>query len=169
MNLLILLLIAVSFTLGYRVKTYIGGIGDSKWIDSVTGLPNRADFERAIAVGLKTRSKLGLIIIDLDNFKSVNDTQGHLVGDSILRAAASQMLQYTADRGTLFRWGGDEFVLLVPNGEERLDDLCRDIKNDFAAADFELTCSTGHASQLAGDTPATFFQRADQSLYLNKS
>ena len=85
MELQITLLIASSMLLGYMVKSRWGLNNKPLWVDQITGLPNRADFERSVEIGLRSSRNIGLIIIDLDDFKSVNDHQGHLAGDRLLR------------------------------------------------------------------------------------
>jgi diguanylate cyclase (GGDEF)-like protein len=87
--------------------------------DSLTGLPNRAMFndnlQQAIARASRSRMLLGLFFIDLDNFKQVNDTQGHPFGDNVLREAVRRFSGLVRDGDTLARFGGDEFVLLAEN------------------------------------------------------
>jgi len=169
MELQLLLLIAASFALGYLVKGRWGQPRAAIRNDHITGLPSRADFEHRLTLGLKTRGELGLIIIDLDDFKAVNDQQGHLAGDSLLQEAASTLLHTTSELGTLFRWGGDEFVLLITESPQDLGTLCNRIEERFEAANIGLSCSTGSAKQQTGDSAAAFFERADQDLYSNKA
>ncbi|MBA63514.1 MAG: hypothetical protein CMJ76_14245 [Planctomycetaceae bacterium] len=169
MKLHIALLIAASFLLGYLVKGRWGQRSGRGWKDHITGLPNRADFEQSAELGLTSGNKMALIIIDLDNFKIVNDQQGHLAGDNLLKEAANNLLQTTSDLGTLFRWGGDEFVLLMSECPQNLTAVCTQIEEQFDAADLGLSCSTGSAKQQKSDTAATFFERADLNLYSNKS
>jgi len=84
------------------------------YFDTLTGLPNRARFNEAIgqATG-RTRTGFGLLLIDIDHLKAVNDTMGHAVGDRLIEAVGSR-LAAVAPRGTAFRIGGDEFAVLVP-------------------------------------------------------
>ena len=169
MELQIALLIASSMLLGYLVKGRWGQNNKPIWTDQITGLPNRADFERSVEIGLRASRNIGLIIIDLDDFKSINDHQGHLAGDRLLRQAADILLEATGDQGTLFRWGGDEFVLLLPDATDTLDSICHSIEQRFQAAGLGLSCSTGSTYQQPNDTAITLFERADQNLYSNKS
>ena len=169
MELQITLLIASSMLLGYLVKGRWGQNNKPIWTDQITGLPNRADFERSVEIGLRSSRNIGLIIIDLDDFKSINDHQGHLAGDRLLRQAAEILRDATGDLGTIFRWGGDEFVLLLPDATDTLDSICHSIEQRFQAAGLELSCSTGSTYQQTNDTAITLFERADQNLYSNKS
>ena len=87
--------------------------------DTLTGLPNRAMFntnlQGAIARAARSETMLAVFFIDLDNFKQVNDTQGHPFGDSVLRESVRRFSGLVRDGDTLARFGGDEFVLLVEN------------------------------------------------------
>ncbi len=86
--------------------------------DALTGLANRRRFEmeleRNISFSKRTGQPLAVIMMDLDNFKIVNDTAGHLVGDNILRAVASTLRSRVRVTDLVVRWGGDEFCILVP-------------------------------------------------------
>jgi diguanylate cyclase (GGDEF)-like protein len=86
--------------------------------DSLTGLFNRRHFTEAaellLADALKTSSPMAVAIIDVDRFKDVNDTHGHLVGDSVLSEVAKAIRSCTRDNDLLARYGGDEFVIVLP-------------------------------------------------------
>lgn len=84
------------------------------YFDTLTGLPNRARFNEAIGQATRrTSSRFGLILIDIDHLKAVNDTMGHPVGDRLIEAVGARLAEVTPD-GTAFRIGGDEFAVLVP-------------------------------------------------------
>ena len=91
-------------------------------IDPLTGLFNRRQLNRLVGVELKRaarhREPLGVLIADLDRFKGVNDTHGHLVGDEVLQACAVEMARHTRATDILARYGGEEFVFLVPGDRE---------------------------------------------------
>lgn len=87
--------------------------------DALTGLPNRALFslhlDQAIVNARQAGSSLALMFIDLDRFKAVNDSRGHLVGDALLAEVASRLRAHLGDQVPLFRMGGDEFTAVLPD------------------------------------------------------
>ena len=87
--------------------------------DSLTGLPNRKLFSDrwrvALAQSQRNQQKAGIVMLDLDNFKSVNDTLGHDVGDLLLQAAADRLSSALRKGDTVARFGGDEYVLIIPD------------------------------------------------------
>ena len=102
--------------------------------DALTGLVNRADFERQLEAALKSArsADVGHVVcyLDLDRFKAVNDTSGHLAGDNLLREIASLLKEKVRDSDTVARLGGDEFALLLvgcplDKGQQIADDVCR--------------------------------------------
>ncbi len=89
--------------------------------DALTNLPNRnllqEHIQGAIEQSAASGSQLALLFIDLDKFKHINDTMGHPAGDSILQEVAGRFLSHIGRGHTLARWGGDEFVQLIPGGD----------------------------------------------------
>jgi len=87
-------------------------------VDALTGLANRRQFVRKreqLLSGTDTDGPIGLIMIDIDHFKRVNDNEGHLVGDAVLRIAARRLLTAIDSTQLLVRWGGEEFMALTPS------------------------------------------------------
>ncbi len=91
-------------------------------LDPLTGLGNRRAFDerldRAIDHARLHGQPLSVIVSDLDDFKEINDSYGHLNGDELLRSAAAAMLAAVRDNDACYRWGGDEFAVLLPNVEQ---------------------------------------------------
>lgn len=89
--------------------------------DSLTGLPNRKLFSDRLGIVLaqakRNKKKVGIVMLDLDNFKDVNDTLGHDVGDTLLKAVAERLSGTLRKSDTVARFGGDEFVLIFPDME----------------------------------------------------
>lgn len=146
--------------------------------DPLTGMGNRRAFDEALAAELararRARSTASIALLDIDGFKRLNDTFGHLEGDRLLRltAAAIDRALRGGDRG--FRWGGDEFVLLLPDtpfqgAEEALARIAAGVMASCSAPDGRaLTVSWG-ISELDGEvTPSELLAQADLSLMVHK-
>ena len=149
--------------------------------DVLTGLANRSLFEDRLAhdISLAKRSKepLAVLFIDLDEFKPINDTLGHRIGDEILISIAHRMQSVIRPSDTLARFGGDEFVLLLPNlaSEQEAEALAELILYEIGQAhrvatqELYLTASIG-ISLLSRDLdePARMLQEADMAMYKAK-
>lgn len=87
--------------------------------DGLTGLPNRTlfidRFEASIKTAKRTHERISVMFIDLDGFKEVNDTLGHLYGDELLKSIAEKLTHSVREMDTVARFGGDEFIILLPN------------------------------------------------------
>ncbi len=149
--------------------------------DSLTGLPNRRLFMELLQFGLaethRNQKKAGLLFLDLDRFKEINDTQGHEVGDQLLRTVAARLKAAIRDSDALARIGGDEFTIFLGGFEQREDitGIARKILNEFrekcvvAECDLSITISIG-ISVYPDDTEDidALFRYADSALYYAK-
>jgi len=149
--------------------------------DFLTGLVNRKRFERAIEDAIKDFHKknypFSIIFVDVDNFKKVNDTYGHLVGDIVLKEIASIFKFYLRANTVVGRIGGEEFCILLPGVEiedakniaERLRKIIenREIKLEDGTV-LKVTASFGVTQVKMGDTLKTILERADKALYKAK-
>lgn len=148
--------------------------------DPLTGLLNRRAFTtvlaNAIARAQSDGGPLALLILDIDHFKSINDTYGHLVGDKVLRFVARLLAQAVKGQDTLCRFGGEEFAILLPDttlsGALRVGETIRERLegSHLRLADSgqplgAITASIGVASYHPGESLDAFIQRADQALY----
>ncbi|MFM9012834.1 MAG: GGDEF domain-containing protein, partial [Gemmatimonadota bacterium] len=117
---------------------------------------------------------LSVILVDLDDFKRVNDTYGHNAGDDVLRGVARLLQQRGRLSDTVGRWGGEEFVLVCP-GTTLLEAhaLAESLRERIASRDFSgvgrRTASLGVATARPGETPDALLARADEALYEAKS
>jgi diguanylate cyclase (GGDEF)-like protein/PAS domain S-box-containing protein len=102
-------------------KKYEEKIQQMAFHDPLTGLPNRKLFSDRLGLVLaqakRNKKKVGIVMLDLDNFKDVNDTLGHVVGDILLKAVAERLSGTLRKSDTVARFGGDEFVLIFPDLE----------------------------------------------------
>jgi diguanylate cyclase (GGDEF)-like protein/PAS domain S-box-containing protein len=139
--------------------------------DALTGLPNRRFLHellpREMARARRNESPLCLAIIDIDHFKSYNDTHGHLAGDEVLRACAREWDGTLRGEDTLVRFGGEEFLVLLPDtdpeqGAEIVERLRRQTP-------MEQTCSAGLALWDRVESIDDLLRRADEALYLAKA
>jgi diguanylate cyclase (GGDEF)-like protein/hemerythrin-like metal-binding protein len=145
--------------------------------DMLTEVWNRAHFEKMIALEMERSNRLkqpvSLLVADIDNFKRVNDTHGHPVGDQLLRELVKVVQASTRATDMLFRWGGEEFtVLALATGHRAAFSLAERVRAHVAAHRFanvgHITLSIGVAEHLGVESPGVWFQRADQALYLAK-
>ncbi|WP_374481623.1 putative bifunctional diguanylate cyclase/phosphodiesterase [Zoogloea sp.] len=146
--------------------------------DTLTGLPNRSLWinraEQALAFARRNHTCVGVLFLDLDNFKKVNDTLGHPTGDRLLSAAATRLSECLRDEDVLARLGGDEFVVLLPQ-LTRADDAATVARKllDSLALPFdidgqELTVSTSIGIALAPDNGTdvdVLLKHADTAMY----
>ncbi len=145
--------------------------------DDLTGLPNRRKFTEVLKHSLlSTQSHVGLMVLDLDDFKLVNDLYGHLTGDAVLRLFARYLQKMTAQDEFFARLGGDEFAIICPNIRHE-DDLLARARKIEGLLDAQLkknlktrSCrpSIGCAIGAATDNPEDLFNRADLALYAAK-
>lgn len=145
--------------------------------DPLTGLFNRRKFNHELSLEIsrsqRYRTPLSLIIFDIDHFKAINDTYGHQAGDKVLTALAKFVSGRIHKTDVLARWGGEEFMLLVPGSRIYMAaQLAEDLRNamrEFASGDAGIaTSSFGVAEFEDGDTADSFISRADEALYRAK-
>lgn len=146
--------------------------------DSLTGLVNRGAFEVILSRDLRrchrSGTTLGVMLIDLDYFKQVNDSYGHAVGDRVLRRISGALSARIRPTDVLARYGGEEFVVLLrDSGAEDAHGAAERIRSDIQALDglpdgISLTASIGVAVSMPGESPDELLLRADEALYRSK-
>lgn len=147
--------------------------------DPMTRLANRRHIDRELSrlasLGRRRGDDLAVIVIDVDRFKSINDTHGHGVGDQVILAVADRLRGLFRTQDVIGRWGGDEFVVVLPaTGCEQAGKLAERLRDDFSsrpiattAGLLTVTVSVGVACG-SGVDPAGILQRADDALYVAK-
>lgn len=146
--------------------------------DVLTGLYNRRFLVEFLAgrkaLAIRMEIPLSVVLVDLDHFKDVNDTWGHQVGDAVLRELAQYLLAGIREADTAVRYGGEEFLLILPQANaENAARVTQRILDKVRTASFPglprpLTFSAGIAELCAGDTVEELVSRADRRLYLAK-
>jgi diguanylate cyclase (GGDEF)-like protein/PAS domain S-box-containing protein len=138
--------------------------------DALTGLPNRRALDdqlpREMARMLRGGSSLCLAIIDIDHFKTFNDTYGHLAGDRVLRECAGAWDSELRGEDTIVRFGGEEFLIVLPDCEPT--DAEEIIERLRGATPSGQTCSAGLAQWRPGESVDDLVARADDALYQAK-
>lgn len=138
--------------------------------DALTGLANRRALGAALEEALAEGRPCCLALLDIDHFKAVNDTHGHVAGDEVLVAVARALSQAADGEGVLARYGGEEFAWLLEGAIDPARTRCERMLRAAAAASqaMPVTVSIGLAAARAGDGLAAVMQRADRALYAAK-
>lgn len=148
--------------------------------DSLTEIPNKRaldmDLVRDCSLGDRHGDTFTLILCDLDHFKTINDTYGHVVGDHILKAMAKALREATRDGDSIFRFGGEEFAIVLPHtgshfGQriaDRIRTAVHEIRVACGATQVRVTASAGVATRRKGEMPDQWLARADDALYRAK-
>jgi len=151
--------------------------------DSLTGLSNRRSFSQAIDRELDRVARMGdvalLLMVDIDHFKIVNDTHGHIVGDEVIKQMAQRLLDCVRPMDTVARFGGEEFAVVLPNCSQTYSEVVAErIRHAVEDRPFHvgpglalsLTVSVGgaYAPQWIRSEAAIWIERADRQLYRAK-
>ena len=142
--------------------------------DPLTGLQSRLLGERMLHETLRQKTAAGVIMLDLDRFKAINDTHGHPVGDQVLQAVARGCKGYLRAGKSISRWGGEEFLVIVPDVDaaglqtvaERLRSVIAGLPTNASVG--QVTASFGTTLIRPGDDAETVLQRVDLALYSAK-
>lgn len=145
--------------------------------DPLTTLYNRGYFNHCLKNEMERSKRYGaalsLIIFDIDRFKQVNDTLGHIAGDSVLKELSFLCLAIIRESDILARWGGEEFIILAPENDKIAivpfaEKLRRLIEEHSFSVKTRVTCSFGVTQYIEEETKDDFIKRADQAMYKAK-
>ncbi len=158
-------------------------ISEEAMTDSLTGLVNRKGLTKAIEAAISSIGELTsspcILMIDIDNFKNINDTHGHLLGDNVIKVVGDTLNNQTKGKDTAARYGGEEFCVLLPEtdlqGAVKLAESIRQIVENTrikrAKSQEEIcriTVSIGVTRYRLKEPISDFFERADKALYRSK-
>ncbi|MDD2780763.1 diguanylate cyclase [Sulfuricurvum sp.] len=146
--------------------------------DPLTQIPNRLHFtmvyRHLISMARRAEKPLTILFFDIDHFKGVNDRYGHLIGDKVLKQVSKLVSQRIRKSDIVARWGGEEFILLLPDTEiEEATRVAQMLRKTIDEEDFEeaghITCSFGVATLESDEDGEHLLSRADELLYEAKS
>ena len=148
--------------------------GSKLKIDHLTNAISKDSFNEIIGFKIieskHTNSPLSMILFDIDHFKKINDTYGHLVGDTVLRELSEVVRANIRESEYFVRWGGEEFIILLPGtsleGAKMVaEKLRRAIETHHFSTVGKVTSSFGVSALRTNDTIKTFIERCDEALY----
>lgn len=165
----------------HALERQLGSLRQQAFRDPLTGLHNRRMLDQflpqAVRHCLAESRPLALLMIDVDSFKELNDTLGHAAGDQLLRSLGQIIHSTIRDCDAAFRWGGDEFVIVLPDGDtnaaravaERMRSLTAALTGTFKVRNRpHLSVGICTLADLSDPTPQNLLARADELLYVHK-
>ncbi|MFK3797721.1 diguanylate cyclase domain-containing protein [Pseudomonas sp. NPDC088444] len=173
-------MLLVLYLLHRVIRRFQVRIETQAMVDSLTGLPNRRGFDRiamnAIDDARRDHKALSAMLLDLDHFKRLNDTHGHLAGDEVLTGFADDVRRCLRESDIICRWGGEEFIILLKDtnssGARRVAEKIRLLAEQhtyvFTGTALQVTVSLGVTELHPDDTLQSLIARADQALYSAK-
>ncbi|HKY56286.1 MAG TPA: GGDEF domain-containing protein [Anaerolineales bacterium] len=165
-----------------ELKAVIAQANEVSHTDALTFLPNRrqimGDLQREVIFSDHYGTPLAISLLDIDHFKTINDTYGHVIGDEVLRKLADELRQHIRHPDTIGRYGGEEFLLILPHSTviaatEQADRLCKYVRSlviKEGEHKISMTISMGVAQfKIQREDWQTFLSRADKALYQAKN
>ncbi|TCZ76633.1 GGDEF domain-containing protein [Paenibacillus albiflavus] len=173
------IILIITIVLSFIISGWVAKPMHLAFHDSLTGLKNRAAFDELLKATIAEENKsTALLMIDLDNFKLVNDNLGHDRGDQLLKSVAECITQSARKDDITIRLGGDEFVLVMPSADKReagqiaariIDAIVESTTSEIDLKDENVTVSIGISLfPEDGVDPDTLCKKADQALYASK-
>ena len=166
------------------LRNQLNEIREEILIDALTGLTNRKGFKQKIDLATsesrRSAQNYCVLMIDIDHFKTINDSYGHLVGDKVIQFVAATMQKQVKGKDTVGRFGGDEFVILLLDTElcgalsvagsiRSIIEKTRIKRMDTGEPIGQVTISIGIAKHLEGESVGELLERADSALYQSKT
>jgi diguanylate cyclase (GGDEF)-like protein/PAS domain S-box-containing protein len=145
--------------------------------DALTSIANRYRLEQSLPQACERaqrfREPLSLIAMDIDDFKSINDHYGHALGDAALVQVVENVQRFVREGDLLARWGGDEFIMILPNtaladARVRAEAIRHGLADMLPVGDFQVTMSFGVVQRFDEEQQTGLMARADQALYRSK-
>jgi len=167
-------------TLTTNLKVNVSKLRDMAIRDPLTGLYNRHYFNETITREIKSAErhgkKLSIIMVDINDFKKINDTYGHLHGDGVLMECAKILMDVSRETDIVCRFGGDEFIIVTPEVGcddshpliARIDETLKEWNENFGSEDYELSFSFGCANFIEGSELHAIIMEADHMMYRDK-
>ncbi|MCZ4292636.1 GGDEF domain-containing protein [Vibrio sinaloensis] len=159
-----------------QLKSQLAEVQQDALFDALTSLYNRRAFDSDIKTLCRAEQKMCLVLADIDHFKTFNDSYGHLFGDTVIKGIARRMQLSCREGIHAYRFGGEEFALIIPNKSLRIarqfaESLRRTIEKlsvkdrRTAKSVGNITISLGVAELEPGESPDSLIERADKLLY----
>ena len=162
------------------IERRMGALEELVFLDPLTGVPNRRYIELKVQQALQEVEqfgrKIGLLMVDVDHFKQVNDEHGHDAGDEVLKAMCRTLLHSLRSGNVLGRWGGEEFLVILAGttleglraSAERFRMLISETAVPAPKGELRITVSMGGTLMLRDDTDQSVIKRADELMYQSK-
>lgn len=147
-------------------------------LDQLTQISNRFEFDKVLAhahsVAQRYQKTFSILLVDIDYFKNINDTYGHLAGDEVLKSFSALLKQQIRDSDVVARWGGEEFMILLPNttldsARKMAESLRQRVEIHPFSQGMNVTCSIGVAEYMQGEKEDSLLKRVDEQLYKAKN
>jgi len=163
-----------------RLSSELAAVKEIARIDGLTGLLNRSTFDKELrALCKKSDVSIALIMFDLDHFKQLNDTFGHVVGDKVLQFFSSLLKKHASDNHLAARYGGEEMAMILFDvSQHQAAKIAEEVRAELADSNLkqknngqtlgQTTVSAGVSLFQLGDTPNSLIDRADKALYVSK-
>jgi diguanylate cyclase (GGDEF)-like protein len=151
-----------------RVVEIMQAMYSSSITDGLTRLYNRKYFDRRVAQYVQRGYPVAVLFSDIDNFKKLNDTKGHHMGDEVLKQVAEILRQESEDCGIAGRYGGEEMVVLITDPSVKMDEFAERVRARIESETI-VTASLGYSKNKAGTSAEQLIQQADEAMYRAKT